>query len=44
MIELAQLALDVLNAQKKYFASRSHDDLIASKKLEGQLRRMGGRG
>ena len=35
--ELATLALAVLDAQQKYFKSRSRDDLIASKQLENEL-------
>lgn len=35
---LSQLILDTLNAQKKYFKTRITDDLIASKKLEKELR------
>lgn len=35
---LATLALRVLDAQKQYFKTRSKDDLIASKKLEAELR------
>jgi hypothetical protein len=36
--ELATLALAVLDAQQKYFKSRSRDDLIESKRLEKELR------
>lgn len=38
--ELATLALDVLDAQQRYFKTREKDDLIASKKLEKRLREM----
>lgn len=37
--DLALLALQVLDAQRRYFKSRSRDDLIASKQLEAELRR-----
>jgi hypothetical protein len=36
--ELATLALATLDAQQKYFKTRSRDDLIASKQLEKELR------
>lgn len=38
--ELAQLALDVLYAQQRYFKSRDTDDLMHSKQLERRLREM----
>ena len=37
--DLAKLVIEVLDAQKRYFKSRTKDDLIASKVLEGELRR-----
>ena len=36
--ELAQLVIETLEAQKKYFKTRSKEDLIASKQLESKLR------
>ncbi len=36
---LAELVIEVLDAQKKYFKTRDRDDLIASKQLETKLRR-----
>jgi hypothetical protein len=38
--ELAGQVLLVLDAQQKYFASRDKNDLVNSRKLEAQLRRM----
>jgi hypothetical protein len=38
--ELAAQVLLVLDAQQKYFASRDKNDLVNSRKLEAQLRRM----
>lgn len=38
--ELAQLALDVLDAQQRYFKTRDTDALVWSKKLEKRLREM----
>lgn len=35
---LARLAIDVLDAQKRYFKTRAKDDLIESKRLEKELR------
>jgi hypothetical protein len=37
-VELAHLALEVLEAQRRYFASRETPDLIASNKLEKRLK------
>ena len=37
--ELAELVMQVLNAQKQYFKSRSQMDLVASKQLEARLRK-----
>lgn len=39
-LELAKLVIEVLEAQRKYFKSRSRDDLIASKQLEAKIRLM----
>lgn len=36
--ELAALAIEVLDAQKKYFRTRQKDDLFASKVLESKLK------
>lgn len=36
---LAELVIEVLNAQKQYFKSRAQPDLIASKQLEARLRK-----
>lgn len=36
--QLAQLAIQVLDAQQTYFRTRTKDDLVASKRLEGKLR------
>ena len=36
--ELARVVLTVLDAQQRYFRSRSREDLIASKQLERDLR------
>jgi hypothetical protein len=36
--ELAALVLHVLDAQQKYFKTRAKDDLIASARLEKELR------
>jgi len=36
---LAALAIEVLDAQQKYFKSRDRADLIASKQLESRLRK-----
>ena len=38
-VELAKLALKVLEKQKEYFGSRDRNVLIQSKALEGQLRK-----
>jgi hypothetical protein len=38
-LELAKLALLVLETQKQYFNTRERDTLIRSKALEGQLRK-----
>ncbi len=37
--DLAKLVIEVLDAQKRYFKSRSQVDLIASKQLESELRK-----
>jgi len=37
--DLAKLVIEVLDQQARYFKSRSHDDLIASKMLESELRK-----
>ncbi len=36
--DLAKLVIEVLDAQKKYFKTRGKDDLIASERLESELR------
>ena len=36
---LAELAIEVLDAQQRYFKSRDRADLIASKQLESRLRK-----
>ena len=36
-LELAKLAADMRNAQRKYFRTRGQGDLEASKRLERQL-------
>jgi hypothetical protein len=38
MVHLARLALEVLDAQQRYFKSRVREDLFQSKYLEGRLR------
>ena len=37
-LELATLALDVLDAQKRYFSDRTKTSLIVSKQLEAKLK------
>ena len=37
--ELAKAVIEVLDAQKKYFKSRTQNDLVASKQLEAALRK-----
>ena len=37
--ELAQLVIDTLEAQKRYFRTRSQVDLISSKQIEARLRK-----
>lgn len=36
--ELAELVIQVLDAQKKYFRTRKREDMIASMELEKKLR------
>lgn len=38
--QLAALVIEVLDAQKRYFATRDKADLIASKQLETRLRKV----
>ncbi len=37
--DLAKLAIEVLDAQQRYFKDRTRDNLIASKQLESELRK-----
>jgi hypothetical protein len=39
ILEFCAKAIAMLNAQEKYFKTRDRADLIASKKLEKELRR-----
>ena len=40
LYELSELAIEVLDAQKKYFKSRATEDLLASKQSEVMLREL----
>lgn len=36
--DFAKLTLEMLNQQQRYFKTRSHDDLLKSKKIEREVK------